>query len=144
MVPGLIEHHVHPFLAAITMESNVIAIEDWDLPGNQSKRVRDREAYLQRLKTEERLLSEPDKPLVTWGFHHYFHGKLSRQDLDKISMTRPILVIHRSFHEFILNSSALDFFGITQELVNNFLNCSDPPRCATYSFSVMMLLPSCL
>ena len=35
-------------------------------------------------------------------------------------MTRPILVIHRSFHEFILNSSALDFFGITQELVNNF------------------------
>ena len=120
MVPGLIEHHVHPFLAAITMESNVIAIEDWDLPGNQSTGVRDREAYLQRLKTEERLLSEPDKPLVTWGFHHYFHGKLSRQDLDKISMTRPILVIHRSFHEFILNSSALDFFGITQELVNNF------------------------
>jgi len=120
MVPGLIEHHVHPFLAAITMESNVIAIDDWDLPGNQSKGVRDREAYLNRLKAEERLLSEPDKPLVTWGFHHYFHGKLSRQDLDKISMTRPILVIHRSFHEFILNSSALDFFGITQELVNNF------------------------
>jgi predicted amidohydrolase YtcJ len=120
MVPGLIEHHVHPFLAAITMESNVIAIDDWDLPGNQSKGVRDREAYLNRLKAEERLLSEPDKPLVTWGFHHYFHGTLSRQDLDKISMTRPILVIHRSFHEFILNSSALDFFGITQELVNNF------------------------
>jgi hypothetical protein len=120
MVPGLIEHHVHPFLAAITMESNVIAIDDWDLPGNQSKGVRDREAYLNRLKAEERLLSEPDKPLVTWGFHHYFHGTLNRQDLDKISMTRPILVIHRSFHEFILNSSALDFFGITQELVNNF------------------------
>ena len=120
MVPGLIEHHVHPFLAAITMESNVIAIEDWDLPGNQTKGVRDRETYLQRLKAEEQVLSESDKPLVTWGFHHYFHGKLSRQDLDNISMTRPILVIHRSFHEFILNSSALDFFGITQELVNNF------------------------
>jgi hypothetical protein len=102
------------------MESNVIAIEDWDLPGNQTKGVRDRETYLQRLKAEEQVLSESDKPLVTWGFHHYFHGKLSRQDLDKISMTRPILVIHRSFHEFILNSSALAFFGITQELVNNF------------------------
>jgi len=120
MVPGLIEHHVHPFLAAITMESNVIAIEDWNLPGNQSKGVRDREAYLNRLKVAEQALSASDKPLVTWGFHHYFHGELSRQDLDKISMTRPILVIHRSFHEFILNSSALAFFGITQELVNNF------------------------
>jgi len=120
MVPGLIEHHVHPFLAAITMESNVIAIEDWNLPGNQSKGVRDREAYLNRLKIEEQLLAEAGKPFVTWGFHHYFHGKLSRQDLDKISMTRPIVVIHRSFHEFILNSSALVYFGITKELVNNF------------------------
>ena len=60
------------------------------------------------------------KPLVTWGFHHYFHGELTRQDLDQISTTRPILVIHRSFHEFILNSSALDFFGITKELVDSF------------------------
>ena len=57
---------------------------------------------------------------IILGFHHYFHGKLSRQDLDKISMTRPIVVIHRSFHEFILNSSALVYFGITKELVNNF------------------------
>ena len=66
------------------------------------------------------MLAEAEKPFVTWGFHHYFHGKLSRQDLDKISMTRPIVVIHRSFHEFILNSSALVYFGITKELVNNF------------------------
>ena len=120
LVPGLIEHHVHPNLAAITMLSEVIAIEDWELPLNSSKGVRDRKSYLERLEFAAQNSSDLSKPLVTWGFHHYFHGELTRQDLDQISTTRPILVIHRSFHEFILNSSALDFFGITKELVDSF------------------------
>jgi predicted amidohydrolase YtcJ len=54
-------------------------------------------------------------PLISWGFHHYFHGKLTKDDLDKISSDRPILIIHRSFHEFIMNSKALEFFGIAKE-----------------------------
>ena len=114
------EHHVHPNLAAITMLSEVIAIEDWELPGNSSKGVRDRKSYLDRLAFAAQNSADLSQPLVTWGFHHYFHGELTRQDLDQISTTRPILVIHRSFHEFILNSSALDFFGITKELVDSF------------------------
>ena len=55
---------------------------------------------------------------MSWGFHHYFHGKLTRDDLDKISSDRPILIIHRSFHEFIMNSKALDLFGIKKEDLN--------------------------
>ncbi len=53
--------------------------------------------------------------LLTWGFHHYFHGKLTRADLDQISATRPIIVWHRSAHEFILNSATMKKFGVTQE-----------------------------
>ncbi|GIS41473.1 MAG: hypothetical protein Ct9H90mP13_13190 [Pseudomonadota bacterium] len=45
-----------------------------------------------------------DKPLVTWGFHHYFHGDLKRDDLDLISSKRAHFgFMHRSYHEFILN-----------------------------------------
>ena len=29
IVPGFIEHHIHPFLAAVTMNSEILAIEDW-------------------------------------------------------------------------------------------------------------------
>ena len=41
LVPGFIEHHIHPFLAAVTMNSEILAIEDWHLPAKTSKGVRD-------------------------------------------------------------------------------------------------------
>ena len=119
MVPGFIEHHVHPLLAAITMNADVIAIEDWVLPGKRTLGVRDRQSYIDRLRASEQNQPNANTPLVTWGFHHYFHGKLTRQDLDAISSSRPILVIHRSFHEFIMNTPGLAYFGITPEFVDS-------------------------
>ena len=114
IVPGFIEHHIHPLLAAITMNSEVIAIEDWSISSKKTIGVRNRDDYLSRL-SEVELSQDNNKPLVSWGFHHYFHGKLTRQDLDLISSERPILIIHRSFHEFIMNSKALEFFKITEK-----------------------------
>ena len=118
IVPGFIEHHIHPFLSAITMNAEIISIEGWDLPNNQSIAYRDRDSYMQRLsEIEENMKS--DSPLVTWGFHHYFHGDISREDLDRISKDRPILVMHRSYHEFILNTPALEYFDISQEFIES-------------------------
>ena len=115
IVPGFIEHHIHPLLAGITMNSEIVAIDDWDVPHKKIAGVRDRDGYLKRLSTIENNMSDAEELLVSWGFHHYFHGKLTRQDLDLISKDRPILIIHRSFHEFIMNSSALNLFGITEK-----------------------------
>ena len=118
IVPGFIEHHLHPFLSAITMNAEIISIEGWDLPNNQSIAYRDRDSYMQRLsEIEENMKS--DSPLITWGFHHYFHGDISREDLDRISKDRPILVMHRSYHEFILNTPALEYFDISQEFIES-------------------------
>lgn len=118
MVPGFIEHHIHPFLSAITMNAEIIAIEGWNLPNNQSQAYRDRDSYLKRLSDIEKKMKD-DKPLVTWGFHHYFHGDLTRDDLDLISSERPILVMHRSYHEFILNTPALEYFDITRDFIES-------------------------
>ena len=118
IVPGFIEHHIHPLLAGITMNSNIVAIDDWNVPHKKSAGVRDREGYLKRLTTIENNMNDLQEPLVSWGFHHFFHGKLTRQDLDLVSKNRPILIIHRSFHEFIMNSKALSLFKITEEDLN--------------------------
>ena len=118
IVPGFIEHHIHPFLSAITMNAEIISIEGWDLPNNQSLAYRDRDSYMQRLSEIEENMNS-DSPLITWGFHHYFHGDLSREDLDRISKDRPILVMHRSYHEFILNTPALEYFDISQEFIES-------------------------
>ena len=115
VVPGFIAQHDHPFLAALSMTSEIIAIEDWVLPFGTVPAAKNREDYLKRLAKAEGEVGDPKVPLVTWGFHHYFHGKLTRSDLDAISGTRPIIVWHRSCHEFIVNTPALETFGIDEK-----------------------------
>jgi len=118
IVPGFIEHHIHPLLAAITMNSHIVAIDDWTTPNQKTRGVRNRSEYIAKLQEINEML-EDGEPMISWGFHHYFHEKLTRQDLDKISNDRPILIIHRSFHEFIMNSKALEFFDISNEDIKN-------------------------
>ena len=114
IVPGFIEHHIHPFLAAVTMNSHIIAIDDWSLPNYFSAGVRNREGYFQRLR-EAASADQTETPFISWGYHHYFHGSLTRQDLDEISSSRPMIIIHRSFHEFILNTAAMEVLDIKEE-----------------------------
>jgi predicted amidohydrolase YtcJ len=115
VVPGLIAQHDHPLLAGLTMTSEIIAIEDWVLPRGTSKAAKNREEYLQRLTEANRRMKDPDALLLTWGYHQYFHGKLKKTDLDAISGTRPIIVWHRSAHEFYLNSAAEKKYGVTRQ-----------------------------
>jgi len=115
IVPGFIAQHDHPLLAALTMTSEIISIEDWVLPDGTRKAAKDRAEYLKRLADAEAALEGPEDVLLSWGYHHYFHGELKKADLDEISTTRPIIVWHRSAHEFFLNSVAEEKYGITKE-----------------------------
>ncbi|NTW41589.1 MAG: amidohydrolase [Cellulomonadaceae bacterium] len=114
LVPGFIDQHVHPELAGMTMSLPIISMEDWVLPTGTVPAVRDRAGYRRRLA--EAIASDSGTgTFFTWGFHHYFHGTLTRADLDAIEMRRPVVVWHRSAHEFILNTAALEHFAITPE-----------------------------
>jgi predicted amidohydrolase YtcJ len=115
IVPGFIGQHDHPLLAGLTMITEIIAIEDWVLPGGTVPAAKNREEYLKRLAEANAALEDPEAVLLTWGYHQYFHGKLTRADLDAISPTRPIIVWHRSAHEFYLNGAAMKKFGVTRE-----------------------------
>lgn len=115
IVPGFIAQHDHPMLAALTMTSEIIAIEDWVLPEGTSKAAKNRTEYLKRLAEANAKLKNPNEELLTWGYHQYFHGELKKVDLDAISTTRPIIVWHRSGHEFFLNSVAEKKYGVTKE-----------------------------
>lgn len=118
IIAGLIDQHVHPVLAALTMTLEIIAIEDWDLPTGFSRAALTPEDWRARLAAAEAAMAGADTPLITWGYHHYWHGLVRRPDLDAISATRPILVWHRSAHEFILNTPALALAGIDAGLVD--------------------------
>jgi predicted amidohydrolase YtcJ len=114
IVPGFIAQHDHPLLAGLTMTAEIIAIEDWVLPQGTAKAAKGRAEYLRRLGEASARLQDPEAALVTWGYHQYFHGKLGKADLDAVSATRPIIVWHRSAHEFYLNGAAERRYGVTR------------------------------
>ncbi|WP_170563829.1 amidohydrolase [Ruegeria atlantica] len=120
IVPGFIAQHDHPVLAALTMSSEILAIEDWVLPSGTVPRVTDKQEFMERLAKAESEKSDPDEPLLSWGYHPAFYGPLTRSDLDTISETRPILVWARSCHEMVLNSAAMERGGVTRDKFETF------------------------
>lgn len=124
VLPGLIDQHLHPFLAAMTLSTEVISIEDWVLPEHSFPAAHDADTYLNRLASAHEALDEnPDEWLFSWGYHSLWHGALNREILDSVSTTRPIGVWQRSCHEFYLNSAALDSLAITSESMGASEHC---------------------
>ena len=117
ILPGLIDQHLHPFLGATTLTTEVIATEDWRLPGRTFPAATTEDDYRARLAAADAALDAPDEWLFSWGYHSLWHGRLDRDVLDAISTTRPIGVWQRSCHEFYLNSAAIDALGITEAQV---------------------------
>lgn len=115
VMPGFIDQHLHPILGALTLAVEVIAVEDWVLPGVTHKAAAGSSEYKARLQSAEARLADPDAWLLTWGYHELWHGKLGREQLDEISATRPIAVWQRSCHEFYLNTAGLTALGLTRE-----------------------------
>jgi predicted amidohydrolase YtcJ len=145
IMAGLIDQHVHPFLAALTLTSEIISIEDWNLPTGLSKAAANAEEYKSRLSAAEAAMNDPYALLFSWGYHHFFHGEVRRAQLDAISSARPIIILHRSAHELILNTAALDLLGITEDLVNSFeglaLEQSNIGQGHFYEAGVFAVLP---
>ena len=111
ITPGFVEPHLHVWLGGILMGTEFITPADWEFPDGSVQGVQSQEAYIARLREVE--ANHPEgRPLVTWGYHQYFHGReMSRSLLDEISGERPIVVWHRSFHELYFNTAALAMFG---------------------------------
>ena len=63
--------------------------------------------YREKLEALVESKTVEDGMIITWGYHHYFHGSLTKQDLDLICPDKPLIVWHRSFHELYMNTTAM-------------------------------------
>jgi predicted amidohydrolase YtcJ len=120
IVPGFVAQHDHPVLAALTMSSEILSIEDWVLPSGTVPAVKDKQDFIDRLTAAVAAGTDSNAPVLTWGYHPAFYGPLTRAELDVISATRPILVWGRSCHEFFLNTATLERGGLTREAYDAF------------------------
>ena len=112
LMPGFIDPHLHPSMAALLMPMHFITALEWRLPDRTVTAVQGHQNYLDELARVESTLTDPDEPLLTWGYHTLWHGDLRREVLNAISPTRPIFVWQRSFHEIYMNDAAIAFSGL--------------------------------
>ena len=126
MMPGHIDPHLHPSMAALILRMHFITPFDWLLPSGKYEGVRTQDDYRQRLS--DLIIKQPktakNKFLITWGYHQDFHGVMNKSvidDINSVAKTMPIAVWHRSFHEVYLNSYALDYLTYDDKdaLMNN-------------------------
>ncbi len=118
LLPGFIDPHLHPSLAAVLLPMHFITAMEWKLPDRVVPPVRGHNAYFDRLQEIESSLSDPGEPLMTWGYHQIWHGRMNRAALNAISTERPIVVWQRSYHEIYANDAAIAWMGLDEDTMD--------------------------
>ncbi|WP_455170011.1 amidohydrolase [Aegicerativicinus sediminis] len=115
MMPGFIEPHLHPSIAATVLPNEIIAPYDWVLPNETKKGVSGHENYIARITESIDNNATEEAIYFIWGYHQLWHGELNREILNKIAGNKPVGIIHRSFHEIFVNDAAIKMMGIKEE-----------------------------
>ena len=119
MMPGFIEPHIHPSIAAILLSGDIVTPHDWNVPDGFKKGVEGHDAYIARLKESIAKKGKKGEVLFIWGYHPLWHGHLNREILNTIAPDIPVGIIHRSFHEIFINDKAIALFNIKEDEFNN-------------------------
>ena len=119
IMPSLIDPHVHPSLPAVLTQFPFLAPDDWVLPTGVFPGAKTPASYEKQLK--ELVAEHPDWeiPFISWGYHQLWHGNVRREQLDEWFPDHPVILWHRSFHELIVNSAAIEWLEITEKQFEN-------------------------
>jgi predicted amidohydrolase YtcJ len=114
LLPGFVEGHSHVMEGMMWSRPYVGAFDRRSPEGRLVKGLPDIDAIIARLRQAEAAMTDPLAPLFAWGFDplHIGGRALTRQHLDQVSTSRPVMVIHASFHISIVNTPVLKRAGL--------------------------------
>ncbi|MEM8750541.1 MAG: amidohydrolase [Pseudomonadota bacterium] len=121
IMPGLVEGHSHAMEGTLWKYTYVGFFDRMDPHGKVWSGAKNIDAVLDRLKEADAAMEDPEAPLPGWSLDPiYFNNqRVTREDLDKVSTTRPIGIMHASGHILNVNSKALEMAGLLKTGINN-------------------------
>ena len=121
LMPGFVEGHAHAMEGTQWRHTYCGFFDRRDPDGTMWDGAKSIEAVMTRLADAEARLSDPDAPLPGWQFDpiYFDNRKISRQELDRISSTRPIGVLHASGHIMNVNTKGLELAGLLKTGINH-------------------------
>ena len=127
--PGFVEAHGHPVMGSVAISLPPLTFFPLRNPyGPDFPGVKTRDDAMQALRKYVKA-AKPDTTVMTWGYDVVAMGGdlLTRDDLDTISKTQPIVVWDASEHYVFANSAAIAKYGITNELVAKTIGAGKNP-----------------
>ncbi|MEM1231026.1 MAG: amidohydrolase family protein [Pseudomonadota bacterium] len=112
IMPGLIDPHLHPLMAAVLLPMQFITALEWRFPWETVPATETPAAYRKALTRHA--AAGGDAPFFTWGYHRHWHDEMSRALLDEIFGARPAVAWQRSFHELYMNSAMMAELGMDE------------------------------
>ncbi len=121
LMPGLVEGHCHLQEGALWSHTYVGFFDRMSPEGEMQAGCKTVDEMLAKLAAAEARLDSPDAPLPGWSLDpiYFDNQKITRHQLDAISSTRPIGVMHASGHIMNVNSKALELAGLMRTGINH-------------------------
>ena len=118
LFPGFIEPHGHPVLGGTALTRPLLTYLPTPNPyGPAFPGVKTREQAWTKLREYVGKAQSGDETVLTWGYDVIAMGgkHLTKNELDEISTTQPILVWDASEHFVYANSAALEKYKVTRD-----------------------------
>ena len=121
LMPGLVEGHSHTMEGTLWRYTYCGYFDRVDPNGKTWTGLKDIDAVLDRLTDAEQALEDPNAPLPGWQIDpiYFDNRRVTRADLDQVSTTRPIGIMHASGHILNVNTKALELAGLLKPGVNH-------------------------
>lgn len=114
LMPGFVEGHCHAKEGGIWEHAYVGFQDRYDPNGKLWRGADSFDAVIEVLTEAAKQLPDDGTPVFGWGFDPIYFGeeRMSTEHVDRISSTRPVLILHSNGHVLNVNSTILESAGI--------------------------------
>jgi hypothetical protein len=109
LTPGFVEGHSHLMDGGTWAFTYTGFFDRTDPEGRVWQGLKSIDEVIDRLREAEAKLKDPEETLHAWGFDpiYFRSARMTVKDLDRVSSTRPIVVMHASGHLLNANTEVL-------------------------------------